>query len=82
MILYEFFARFSSGLGFCALFRPTRRFSFIGLFRLSYLELVLLNPINGAYSNNGVVHRALLHRGYENVHRGTIETATAVGTGM
>ena len=37
---------------------------------------------NGAYSNNGVVHRALLHRGYENVHRGTIETATAVGTGM
>uniref|UniRef100_UPI003FEE12B5 hypothetical protein n=1 Tax=Dysosmobacter welbionis TaxID=2093857 RepID=UPI003FEE12B5 len=38
------FARFSSGLGFCALFRPTRRFSFIGLFRLSYLELVLLNP--------------------------------------
>ena len=45
MILYEFFARFSSGLGFCALFRPTRRFSFIGLFRLSYLELVLLNPI-------------------------------------
>ena len=46
MILYEFFARFSSGLGFCALFRPTRRFSFIGLFRLSYLELVLLNPMS------------------------------------
>lgn len=49
MILYEFFARFSSGLGFCALFRPTRRFSFIGLFRLSYLELVLLNPNAGDY---------------------------------
>ena len=46
---------------------------------LSYFHLIYFN---GAYSNNGVVHRALLHRGYENVHRGTIETATAVGTGM
>lgn len=44
MILYEFFAQFSSELGFCTLFRPTRRFSFIGLFRLSYLEPVLLIP--------------------------------------
>ena len=60
MILYEFFARFSSGLGFCTLFRPTRRFSFIGLFRLSYLEPVLLIPSGDGFQGINV----RLHDGF------------------